>query len=245
MEKAIIKTVLRIMLPLGDDTASNHAQEKANQIIWKLVTPAPGKTEAGISSNDARRMLGDMLAQMDYTPPPGKEDTIQDLLSDERLDLVINTAVSLVFSYKRWCGQQDAGYLEAFPCLEFYRAFQRKEQRDWLARWEASGGRFFPGESSYPAGRMIALADDPIWTTISAFGFPFPPFDFNSGMMTRPVSREESVALGVMQIDHAIQPTALLASDEFQERLATKLHESLAKLEADEDRRMSARSDAH
>jgi hypothetical protein len=203
MEEAIIRTVLRVMLPLGCDAASIDAQEKAYQIISEQ------------RSNIARRMLGVMLAQMGYTPPPGKEDTIQDLGSDVRLDLILRTQWEMVASYGQWEGRQEAGYLEAFPCLEFYRAFPRLTMRDWPERWKAAGGRFFPGESSYPQGRMIALADDPIWTTISAFGLPFPPFDFNSGMMTEPVSRKESVALGVMQIDHAIQPTALLASDEF------------------------------
>jgi len=245
IEKVIIRTVLHVMLPLGSKAASSQAQETANQILYKLLTPAPGKTEPEISANDARRMLGDILAQMDYEPAPGKEDTIQDLLSDARLDLIILTAVYLVFGYKRWRGRQEPTYLHDWPCFEFYRAFRRENQRNWPERWKAAGGLFFPGEPSHREGRMIALRDDPIWITISAFGLPFPPFDFNSGMMTKPVSREEAVELGVIQIDHTIQPAALSASDEFQERLAAKLHENLAKLEADEERRMSDRSDAH
>jgi hypothetical protein len=234
MEKAIIRTVLRVMLPLGNDAVSSEAQEKANQIVWKLVIPAPGKTEPEFSTNVARRMLGVMLAQMGYEPPPGKEDTIRDLLSDARLDLIILTAVYLVFSYKRWNGRQYPTYLYDNPCLEFYRAFPRRAMRDWPERWKAAGGRFFPGESPYPEGRMIAMKDDPIWTTISAFGLPFPPFDFHSGMDVRDVSRQVAVELGVMQIDHSIQPAALSASNEFQERLAAKLHKNLTKLEADE-----------
>lgn len=245
IDKAIIRTVLRVMLPLGNDAASSQAQEKANQIIWKLVTPAPGKSEPEFSTNVARRMLGDMLAQMDYEPAPGKEDTIQDLLSDARLDLIILTAVFLVFGHKRWRGRQEPTYLHDWPCFEFYRAFRRENQRNWPERWKAAGGLFFSAESSHPEARMIALKDDPIWTTISAFGLPFPPFDFHSGMDVRDVSRQVAVELGVIQIDHTIQPAALSASDEFQERLAAKLHENLAKLEADEERRMSDRSDAH
>jgi hypothetical protein len=38
-----------------------------------------------------------------------------------------------------------------------------------------AGGQIF-------GGRMIALKSDPIWTAISAFGTPYPPFDYNSGM---------------------------------------------------------------
>ena len=195
--------------------------------------------EAELSSNVARRMLGVMLAQMGYMPASGKDDTIRDLSSDARLDWVINTAICLVFGYKRWNGRQYSTYLYDNPCLEFYRAFPRRAMRDWPERWKAAGGRFFPGESSYPQGRMIAFADDPIWTTISAFGLPFPPFDFQSGMDVRPVSREEVAEMGLMQIDHTIQPGTLSASDEFQELFAAKLHENPAKLEADEERRLA------
>ena len=45
---------------------------------------------------------------------------------------------------------------------------------------------------------MIALKDDPVWTGISAFGNPFPPFDFGSGMGVRNISRKEALELGVL-----------------------------------------------
>ena len=45
---------------------------------------------------------------------------------------------------------------------------------------------------------MIALKDDPIWTEISAFGTPYPPFDFRSGMWVRDVSRAEAERLGLL-----------------------------------------------
>ena len=77
-----------------------------------------------------------------------------------------------------------------------------------------------------------------IWTTISAFGMPFCPFDLGSGMDVRDVSRNEALELGVMKINHPIQPAALSASNEFQESLAIKLRENLAKLEADEEREL-------
>ena len=46
---------------------------------------------------------------------------------------------------------------------------------------------------------MIALKTDPIWTKISRFGHPWPPFDFNSGMGVRDVSRADAIRLGVIQ----------------------------------------------
>jgi hypothetical protein len=46
---------------------------------------------------------------------------------------------------------------------------------------------------------MIALKNDPIWTAISSFGLPYPPYDFNSGMWVRDVSREEAEDLGLIK----------------------------------------------
>jgi hypothetical protein len=38
---------------------------------------------------------------------------------------------------------------------------------------------------------FIAPKGDPIWTAISRFGLPYAPFDFNSGMILRPVRRDK------------------------------------------------------
>ena len=45
---------------------------------------------------------------------------------------------------------------------------------------------------------MIALKGDPIWTHISAFHLPFPPFDIDSGMDVDGVPREEAEKLGLI-----------------------------------------------
>ncbi len=238
MRTVIIRTVLRVMLPLSGDAASNEAQEKANQIIGKIVTPAPGGTEPALNSNTARLLLKDLLAQTNYKPMPGTEGTLRDLRSNERLNFVIGTSVGLVFGHMQWRQKQVQSILDVWPAQEFYRAYPRANERNWPEQWKAAGGQFFPGKSSYPAGRMVALKNDAIWTTISAFGMPFCPFDLGSGMDVRDVSRNEALELGVMKINNPIQPAALSASNEFQESLAIKLREKLAKAEADEQREL-------
>ena len=45
---------------------------------------------------------------------------------------------------------------------------------------------------------MIALKSSPVWEAISAFGTPYPPFDFNSGMWVRDIDRLEAIDLGLM-----------------------------------------------
>lgn len=42
------------------------------------------------------------------------------------------------------------------------------------------------------------LVNAPVWTAISRFGRPYPPFDFGSGMGTRDVERDEAERLGVI-----------------------------------------------
>jgi hypothetical protein len=48
---------------------------------------------------------------------------------------------------------------------------------------------------------MVALKGDPVWTAISRFGTPWPPFDFNSGMGVEDIDAEEAAELGVLAGD--------------------------------------------
>ncbi len=125
------------------------------------------------------------------------------LMTSARLNLIIRMQVDSAFGYGQWRQAQSQQVLEAKPTQEFYRLGWRKEPRDWPQRWADAGGTFYPGRGSYPEGRMIAPKDDPIWERISAFGIPYPPFDFNSGMDLRGISRAESVALRVIKADAA------------------------------------------
>ena len=45
---------------------------------------------------------------------------------------------------------------------------------------------------------MIATKDDPIWTRLSRFNRPYPPFDFEDDMTVDDVSRREAESLGVI-----------------------------------------------
>ena len=83
---------------------------------------------------------------------------------------------------------------------------------------------------------MIARKDDEIWDRISEFGQRFPPFAFKSHMGLRPLMRTEAIQLGVIRRDTKVAEVMLPPSDEFKERLATKLSRSLEKLEEDEQK---------
>jgi hypothetical protein len=51
---------------------------------------------------------------------------------------------------------------------------------------------------------------------ISAFGTPFPPFDFNSGMEVRDISRQEAERLGVLAPGEGITPPVVGFNDALQ-----------------------------
>ncbi len=120
------------------------------------------------------------------------------LNKDARLKLVLSTNVDMARGYGQWKQGQNKFILAEYPAQEFYRAENRKEPRNWPKRWAAAGGKFFPGKSDYPQGRMIALKNDPIWEHISAFGLPYPPFDYNSGMGLKDVDAAEAEKLGLI-----------------------------------------------
>ena len=124
------------------------------------------------------------------------EGGLLDPSSFQRAKLILETQGALAAGYVRHLADIQPGALAAFPAKELFRpAYSRPQTpRNWLARWQQAGGKIY-------SGRMIALATDPVWSKISRFGNPYPPFDFNSGMETRAVSRSECIALGVMAKD--------------------------------------------
>ncbi len=132
---------------------------------------------------DMRRTLG---------AAPGDSGRLTDITSRRRLELIYQMNVSEAREYGRHKQAQSPALLEAFPARELIREASREAPREWESRWLEAGGQL------YGPGRMIALVNDPIWTAISRFGRPYPPFDFGSGMGTRDVERDEAEALGVI-----------------------------------------------
>ncbi len=86
-------------------------------------------------------------------------------------------------------GQDDA-VLDEFPAQELFRCAD-EPTKDWIKIWEWAGGRFFEG-------RMIALKNDPIWSRISKFGLPYPPFADDQAMWVRDVDRSDAERIGVI-----------------------------------------------
>lgn len=141
-----------------------------------------------INPLDAREALKEIATRGGYRAPKGLKGTIQDLTSNQRLDLIVRTNRDMARGFGRFVDAQKS--LDKFPWWELYRAEPRAEPRNWSLRWGAAGG-------GRRGGKMVAQINDPIWSRISAFSLPYPPFDYNSGMSIRRVSVESGAKLGM------------------------------------------------
>ena len=184
---------------------SAHVQDasflaEARRQVELLAEAKTGRTEA----RDAlKKFLGA------YGDTSGDPTDLTDLTSDARLNLILDHNLAQAQGYGRFVREQNPDALDAFPAQELVRDWPSKVERDWPARWAAHGGTFY-------GGRMIALKDDPIWTAISTFGTPFPPFDFNSGMGLESIDRAEAESLGLLGPGDPVAPSDVGFNDTLQ-----------------------------
>ena len=150
-------------------------------------------------------------------PATGPGRSLTDLASRARAGLIYDMAVRSSAGYARWQTDNDPDILDAFPAQELIRILPRLKERDWPAKWEDKGGVLLDGD------RMAALKTDPIWTKISRFGTPWPPFDYGSGMGLRDLDREEAETLGLIQPGVRMVPVQ-------QEQFNSELEASVADL---------------
>lgn len=185
------------------------------------------KPEGGIGMAEFMQELRDSAKSLGFDPETGGK-SITNLASDARVRLIADFNTRRALAAGQYSQRQDSTSLDLWPAQEFYRAEDREEVRDWPAKWEANGGEFFPGKADYSQGRMIALVNDPIWEAISAFGSPFAPFDFNSGMDVRPIDRQEAEELGLIEPGEQVVPEEVdLSEPETTLRLDSDLEEQI------------------
>lgn len=141
-------------------------------------------------------------------------NSVTDPGSMQRANLIIDTNAAMAAGYASAIQSNTFGARLAFPAQELVRIEPRKVPRNWPYKWRNKGGKIY-------SGRMIALKEDPIWSKISAFGNPYPPFDFNSGMGVRDVSYDEALSLGVIKDDYKPPEKSPLKS--FNEKLEADL----------------------
>lgn len=194
------------------DRAFFSSQVEDARILHEARRMCADVADGRLSASEFRRDMRALLAKMGH---PEGDGGLKDLYSEKRLDVLLDTNVRQARGYVQHLEATTRGALMAFPAQELVRVQEREQPRDWKERWARAGGRFY-------GGRMIALKTDPIWANISAFGTPWPPFDFNSGMGVEDIDFDEAVELGVITEDADIQEPEAPA---FNEGLEVELPE--------------------
>jgi hypothetical protein len=188
--------------------------------IDRILNPAPGLREDGRTATDgldyasARMELKDALKRIGYAPDAGDEDTIKDLRTDGRLNLVLRTNTELALGYGQYEQANDPAVVDEWPCSELFRAESRAQERDWESRWKEAATTSGDGDAYrclVDNGRMIARKDSPIWDMLGSMwddslGNPYSPLAFRTGMWQRDVDRATSIELGLIGQDDQVTP---------------------------------------
>ena len=175
------------------DRAFFSSQVASARILHAAREMVAERVGGNISASEFRREMRKILATDGYDAGENR-GTIKDLMTKARLDVIQRTNVEQARGYIHHLEATAPGAIAAFPAQELVRVRQRKKPRDWFARWKDAGGRLYEG-------RMVALVDDSIWTRISDFGNPFPPYAWGSGMGVRAVKKSEAIRLGVVSAE--------------------------------------------
>lgn len=157
--------------------------------IAELLDNAKNKDGAVTSR---AQVVSDIMRAARTTGIANGTESLTDPGSSVRANLIVDTNAAMASGYATAVQANSYGARLAFPAQELVRVESRKVPRNWHQKWRAKGGKLYHG-------RMIALKEDPIWSAISYFGNPYPPFDFNSGMGLDDVSFEDAVSLGVIE----------------------------------------------
>lgn len=129
---------------------------------------------------------------------------LTDISSAARLKMIYDFQTQSAANFARWKIGQSSDALDNFPAQEFFRVESRDNPRNWAPRWDAAFSPF-EGATRSSSGRMVALMNNPGWSSLSRFGTPWPPFDYGSGMGVESVDRDDAIALGLLGADDRIE----------------------------------------
>lgn len=176
----------------------------------------------------ARLRLKQLLRREGYTPEkgfPGDEElgiepaepgSLQDLSSDARLNLIIETQTGLMRGLVQREQDHDPIAMKMFPWWELVRVEHRRVPRGspdsgslgWPARWAKARGPapvVVEGKT-----RLIAAKDHPVWFNLGdsslfedALDVDFPPFAFRSGWGVRNIHWREGRAFDLELPEYA------------------------------------------
>ncbi len=240
-------------------TTSAHYLQEVGQVVDDIQS---GK----INMATGRLQLMRKLRELGYDPaigfpedmahvPPAERGSLQDLSSERRLNLMLETNLRMAANYGRMIAGNSEYERREYPAWELVRNFVRKIQRgtpdshtaSWQLRWHDAGESV--GWQGAVQSPMVGLKDSPIWLAladgaggyIDTLGNCYPPYAFGSGMGWRAVSRAECVKRGLadrlytpapMEATFAPAESSILAAfDALSPELQEELRRELADLE--------------
>lgn len=201
---------------------NQYANEVGQSLLDNLLQEFQDKVQAAAAGPAATVGKSDLL----YNLTANVGEDIAD-----RLKFGMGIAQEVVAGAGRYLNQNlSPEVLDEYPALALQRFYSRMVPRgfkrsgktivpvpddDWPARWaEAGDGAgdddWLPWEGSSQGGRGVALKSSGIWEALGSLrddslGNPFPPFAFNSGFMTKEVSRSEAEQLGLLKPGDAVE----------------------------------------
>lgn len=217
-----------------------------------------------IGMTEGRIRLMRKLKELGYDPmvgfpqdmaniPPAERGSLQDLSSERRIDLLLETNVRMAQGYAQEVAGNGEYVRYAYPAYELVRLYKRVIERGspeskspgWESRWEDAGDEVnWEGALREP---MMALKDSPIWQALGdgAGGYtdtllnPFPPYAFRSGKGRKAVSRERAIGFDLIGADE--KPAASTATlTPGQEEVKRILDGMPADLRAELERELAA-----
>jgi hypothetical protein len=177
--------------------------EQLRERITRLIADGYNGDQAQL-----RLELKTLLSWLGYDPetgfpgdekldiPPARAGSLQDLSSDKRINLILDTQLELMAGK----GQEQRGLskeaLDLFPAWELVRVKNARVPRDWFKRFAQAGGRIL--EDPDGRKRLVAHKLDEVWSVLGdralfkdALGVTHPPFAFSSGMAWQAIEAEE------------------------------------------------------
>jgi hypothetical protein len=183
-----------------------RAVQWLKEAVQRMLKGGMGNDKAKL-----RLELKQLLARLGYTPeggfpgdealgiPPAEPGSLQDLGSDLRINLILDTQERLMAGASQKLRGNDPDRSRIFPAWELVRISNRKVPRGsvgsgtmgWPQRFVQAGGVITRDGTQE---RMIALKGSPVWAQLGSSAL-FPdaldvdhaPFAFNSGMGLREV----------------------------------------------------------
>ena len=200
------------------DRALWSSEVTRTKILYAMRQNLSELARGGKSESEIRRDIREYLGSIGYDSGDNR-GTIKDLMTKARLDVMMRTNVDQAKGYASHLQATSRVAILTRPAYKLVRVKQRKMPRDWGARWTAAAQKV-GWEGVARNGEMIALKTSPIWTALSRFGNPFPPFDFNSGMGVEDVKKSYCREIGLLGEDE--QPK-IPETPDFNGNLAEKV----------------------